>query len=75
MESLVDERQLANWLGVNLRTVQQWRYLRRGGPDWHRLSHGHVRYSKAVVRAWLKQTRVDADWPKRLHKRDALKAA
>lgn len=75
MQDFMTDRQVAQMLGVALRSVQLWRYQARGGPDYIKLHSGSIRYSKATVRAWIKEHTVKGDWVKRLHKRDALKAA
>ena len=49
-------RELAESLGVPVRTVQDWRY-RGGGPAYHYISPRQVRYWPADVARWLKQQR------------------
>ena len=41
------------FLGVPVRTLYQWRYL-RSGPPAYRLGR-HLRYDPAAVRAWLRE--------------------
>jgi len=51
--------QTAAYLNVPIRTLEKWRYLRRG-PAYHRLSYREVRYKPADIDRWLKQQRRSA---------------
>ena len=55
-EQALTPAQVADWLNVNPRTLEQWRYKRRG-PAFFRTGavRGPVRYWPADVRAYLKQ--------------------
>lgn len=46
---------LAAWLGVSRRTVEEWRYHGRG-PVGHRVGR-FVRYRRADVERWLAENR------------------
>lgn len=48
---LLSTRQLADFLGVPVGTVYQWRY-RGGGPPGYRIGR-HTRYLPSEVTAWL----------------------
>jgi phage terminase Nu1 subunit (DNA packaging protein) len=59
MEKLqwLNEKQIAETLGVRVRTVQQWRFHGRG-PRYKKLSRGRggsVRYDPRELDEWLKQ--------------------
>lgn len=51
-KKFIGPEDLADWLQVSLRTIQQWRY-RRQGPPYVRLSHRQVRYAVDDVESWL----------------------
>src|SRR4051794_6623074 len=50
-ERLINERQVADLVGVSLATVRRWR-LRNRGPRYLKIGVG-VRYFPRDVRAWL----------------------
>jgi predicted DNA-binding transcriptional regulator AlpA len=52
-ERLWNVNDLSAFLGVPVRTLYQWRYLRYGPPGY-RLGR-HVRYDPTAVRTWLKE--------------------
>ena len=52
-ENLWGPEQLAEFLGIPLKTLYAWRYQRKGPPGL-RLGR-HIRYDPAKVRAWLEQ--------------------
>jgi excisionase family DNA binding protein len=54
----ISPEQLAAELGIPIKTVYQWRYLRTG-PRGHRIGR-HVRYRRRDIEAWL-ATQADAD--------------
>jgi predicted DNA-binding transcriptional regulator AlpA len=43
---------LAKWLQISPRTIQQWR-ARRQGPPYVRVSYKQVRYAVEDVESWL----------------------
>lgn len=49
-EQLWSAAQLAEYLGVPVKTIHQWRYLRKG-PRGFRVGR-HLRFRPADVRAW-----------------------
>jgi hypothetical protein len=55
MSDLLDPPAVADWLGIPVRTLSQWRYLDRG-PAYLVVGR-HVRYSGADVEQWLGQQR------------------
>ena len=62
---LINERELAEWLGVSLHTVRRWRYQRPDppGPPGPPVRHigRSVRYSVADVEEWIDEQR-DPYW-------------
>lgn len=55
MERMRRESEVAEFLGVSVRTLQGWRW-RGGGPSFHRVGSA-IRYDMADVRAWLESQR------------------
>jgi len=55
-EHLIDEKELAKILSVSRRTIQQWRYKKKG-PDHYSFSRKCVRYSLPVAIKWYEQYR------------------
>ena len=64
-EALISPPQLADYLGVPLSTLYNWR-SRRIGPPAYRIGR-HVRFRRQDIEAWLENLRDDraeqADWP------------
>ena len=54
----ITETQAAAYLSISPRTLQQWRYLKRG-PSYIRISNRCIRYRMSDLRDWLAQHRVD----------------
>jgi len=54
LEALLDSSQVARLLRIPKRTVESWRYHRRG-PQFVRLSRQCIRYSREDVLAWLRE--------------------
>jgi excisionase family DNA binding protein len=52
-ERLWSATDVANYLGVPVATLYQWRYLHTG-PAAYRVGR-HIRYEPAVVQAWLNE--------------------
>ncbi len=50
-DKLITPAELADYLGIPVKTLRQWRYLGTG-PDGLRVGR-HVRYKPTAVRAWL----------------------
>jgi excisionase family DNA binding protein len=44
--------EIAQLIGVEPQTVEKWRCLKRGGPDFFKFGSA-VRYSRAAVLLWL----------------------
>lgn len=57
LSPLLTSQEVADLLGVPLRTVQDWRRLRRG-PKFARIGR-HARYTAADVAAFIAQRTVD----------------
>ena len=51
MKTLLNEKQVAEILGVSLAAVRRWRYENRG-PRFHKLGAA-VRYSSEDLDSWL----------------------
>jgi excisionase family DNA binding protein len=51
LETLLEEKELAETLQVSLGTLRMWRAERKG-PRFHRIGQ-LIRYSPSDVRAWL----------------------
>jgi excisionase family DNA binding protein len=58
-EQLLTVQELAQYLGVPVATLYQWRY-RREGPPGFRVGR-HVRYRWRDVEDWISQQMVDAE--------------
>ena len=58
MEKLISPTELANYLGVPLSTIYEWRY-RGTGPRGVRLGK-HVRYRMSDVERWLETKLTEA---------------
>jgi len=52
-DSLIDGDELAEWLKLEPRTIQAWRYWGKG-PAFVRISKRCIRYRKGTVREWMK---------------------
>lgn len=52
-DRLVDVRELANYLGVPVATLYQWRH-RREGPPGFRVGK-HLRYRWTDIEEWIEQ--------------------
>jgi len=63
-EALLTPAEVATYLRVSWRTLQEWR--RSGvGPTWIRLGYNRVRYRKAEVEEWLnRETQVTHEVPR-----------
>lgn len=51
MERLLSAHEVAEFLGIPVATLYQWRH-KGCGPDAYRVGR-HLRYDPAVVRGWL----------------------
>ena len=58
LDPLLTVEDLADYLGVSIATLYQWRY-RRQGPTGFRVGR-HVRYRWADVREWIENQLQDA---------------
>lgn len=56
LDQLIDEREAAQFLGVSVRAVQNWR-SRGGGPSFVRISSRLVRYTRRDLIEWISQHR------------------
>lgn len=58
-DRLLTVQELAEYLGVPVATLYQWRY-RREGPKGFRVGR-HVRYRWSEIEAWVEQQMAEAD--------------
>lgn len=58
----MNEKQLAEFLGINPQTLSVWRCTKRGGPPYIKVGRA-VRYSRAHVAAWIAERTVTMDPP------------
>jgi excisionase family DNA binding protein len=58
-DEFLDPQGLADWFGIPIRTVYNWR-SRQEGPRGYRIGR-HVRYRRSEVEEWLKR---QADEPR-----------
>lgn len=61
MERLLSVDEVAEFLGIPVATLYQWRH-KGAGPAAYRVGR-HLRYEPAMVRAWLKDHLVDHHGP------------
>jgi excisionase family DNA binding protein len=54
MEAFYDTQGLADYLGVPVATIYQWRH-RQEGPPAIRLARGRLRFPKRAVETWLRE--------------------
>ena len=59
LERLLSADEVAEFLGIPVSTLYQWRH-RGCGPDAYRVGR-HLRYDAAIVRSWLEEHGVDHD--------------
>ncbi len=59
LERLLSADEVAEFLGVPVSTLYQWRH-RGCGPDAYRVGR-HLRYDPVIVRSWLEEHGVDHD--------------
>lgn len=52
MRNLLTQNQAAEYLGINKRTLENWRYAGRG-PEYVRLSHRAVRYRQSDLEKFV----------------------
>lgn len=57
MTHLVDEKAVAEMLGISIPLVRKWRFFNTGGPPYVKLGRA-VRYDLADVEAFLRARRV-----------------
>lgn len=55
---LLTEREVAALYGWSVKTLQQWRLMRRG-PSYLKMSARHVRYRPEDIESYLDQHRVE----------------
>ena len=49
---LLTEQQTADWLGLSIHTLRDWRW-RKQGPPWVQISPKCIRYCVEKVQEWL----------------------
>ena len=54
IEDLWTEHDVAKFLGLSVRTIQQWRY-RGDGPRYLKINDAVVRYRPGVVSEWAEE--------------------
>jgi predicted DNA-binding transcriptional regulator AlpA len=59
IETFLNEKQLAERLGVSISTLRLWRSERKG-PSYHKIGQ-LVRYSPTVIREWLLRQQAGGD--------------
>lgn len=57
MSPLLDEKTAAEYLGLSVRCLQNWRRTGKG-PSFIRVSHKVVRYELEDIQIWLDKRRV-----------------
>lgn len=62
MESLLSVDEVAEFLGIPVATLYQWRH-KGAGPDAYRVGR-HLRYEPSAVRAWLDEHLADHHGPR-----------
>ncbi|MFJ9848546.1 helix-turn-helix transcriptional regulator [Streptomyces sp. NPDC101150] len=58
MTPLATPDQVAEYLGVTVKTLTQWRYLGQG-PVWHKVGGKYCRYKWSEVEKWLAERAID----------------
>lgn len=54
VSKLIDDKQLAEWLGISPATPANWRHSQiENQPPYKRIGSRTIRYSPADVNAWL----------------------
>lgn len=59
-EDLLTPREVADLLGVSVKTVETWRKAKTG-PPWFQMSERVIRYQRGEVTTWLAAQRQDPD--------------
>ena len=62
MERLLSVDEVAEFLGIPVATLYQWRH-KGAGPEAYRVGR-HLRYEPAAVRAWLDEHLADRHGPR-----------
>jgi excisionase family DNA binding protein len=62
MERLLSVDEVAEFLGIPVATLYQWRH-KGAGPEAYRVGR-HLRYEPAAVRAWLAEHLTDRHGPR-----------
>lgn len=57
-EDLLTPREVADLLGVSVKTVETWR-KQNAGPPWFQMSERVIRYRRGDVTEWLAAQRKD----------------
>ena len=68
-EALLTEKQAANFLGLNPRSLQAWR-TRGGGPSYLRIGHRTTRYRMEDLEVWLESKRFSSTAEERRYSAD-----
>lgn len=58
-DDLLNTAELAEWLRVPVRTIEDWRSRGKCGPNFIRIG-GHVRYRRSTIERWLDSLEVAA---------------
>lgn len=58
-DRLLNEQEAADFLGVSIRTMQNWRH-RGGGPSYIKLNSRSVRYQLSDLKAWIEAQKAES---------------
>ena len=57
---LLDEKEVAEYLGVSFKTLRRWRFDRRG-PSYAKVGGKLIRYPYRELKAWVDQQTIHHD--------------
>lgn len=56
-DDMLNQRQVAQALGVSVNTLAKWRRQKRGPTPWFKVSQTLILYPRRAIRAWLSEHR------------------